>query len=165
MNFSLLFAALALLAAVLALLAHWGWTAWRRAFIGDLRFVRKTFLTPNEVDFYHRLLRAVHGDFVIMAQVSMGALIDTTLKQEHPKYWEVRQLFGARICDFVLCDTKSLQPLLIIELDDKMHDFARDEHRDSFIAQAGMATIRFWSRNKPQPAELRSKILKKLGRA
>ena len=149
---------------ILAVVSHWGWTKWSSRRVGSLHFVKKTFLTGNEVDFYRRLLRAVSGEFTVMAQVSMGALIDTALKPEHPMYWQVRQLYAGRICDFVLCDNKTLAPLLVVELDDKMHDFSRDEKRDAFIAQAGMRTVRFWSRNKPDAPELRESILKALGR-
>lgn len=151
--------------AVLAVLSHYAWGKWRTKHVGELRFVRKPFLTGNEIDFYRRLMRAVDRDFIVMAQVSMGALIDTALKPEHPLYWDVRQLFAGRICDFVLCDNKTLAPLLVVELDDRMHDFDRDEKRDAFLAQAGLRTLRFWSRKKPDSDELREKVLKCLGRA
>jgi len=154
-----------LLVALSAVLSHWVWTKWRARRVGDLRFVRKPFLTGNEIDFYRRLLRAVNQEYTVMAQVSMGAIIDTALKPEHPLYWEVRQLFAGRICDFVLCDNKTLAPLLVVELDDRMHDFSRDEKRDAFLAQVGLSTVRFWSRNKPDVDELRKKVLKCLGRA
>lgn len=149
---------------VLAAVSHWGWMKWRSRRVGELRFERRTFLTGNEIDFYRRLLRAVDREFTVMAQVSMGALIDTALKPEHPLYWEVRKLFAGRICDFVLCDNKTLAPLLVVELDDRMHDFDRDEKRDAFLAQAGLRTVRFWSKNKPDAAQLREKILKCMGR-
>lgn len=152
-----------LLIALSAWLSHTAWTKWRKRHIGELRFVRKPFLTGNEIDFYRRLLRAVNQEYTVMAQVSMGALIDTALKPEHPLYWEVRQHFAGRICDFVLCDNKTLAPLLVVELDDCMHDFDRDEKRDAFLAQAGLRTIRFWSRNKPKAEELRERVLKCLG--
>lgn len=150
--------------AALAWVTQRAWTKWRTRNIGELRFVRKTFLTGNEIDFYRKLLRAVAGDFTVMAQVSMGALIDTALKPEHPLYWQVRQHFAGRICDFVLCDNKTLAPLLVVELDDRMHDFDRDEKRDAFLAQAGLRTVRFWSRNKPSIEDLREKVLKCTGR-
>lgn len=163
-SLSIIIIAAIVVLALLAWAAHAVWERWRVRKVGQLRFVRKTFLTGNEVDFYHRLLRAVSGEFTVMAQVSMGALIDTALKPEHKLYWEVRQLFAARICDYVLCDNKTLAPLLIVELDDRMHDFTRDVKRDQFIAQAGMQTVRFWSRNKPTVPELREAILKALHR-
>lgn len=153
-----------LLVAMLAACCFFIWDAYRKRVIGELRFVKKTFLTPNELDFYRKLTRALGGEYLLMVQVSMGALIDTALKPTHPKYWEVRQLFSGRICDYVVCDPKTLTPLLVVELDDKMHDFSRDARRDAFLAQAGVATLRFWSRNKPAVPELQEKLFKALGR-
>jgi very-short-patch-repair endonuclease len=129
---------------------------------GALRtgFRPKTFLTKNEVEFYKRLQEACGSDFIIMAQVSMGALVDTKLDRAHPQYWKIRAAFSSKILDFVLCHTESLCPLLIIELDDKMHDFDKDCIRDSFSAFAGFKTLRFWSKKKPEPLEIKRQILR-----
>lgn len=125
---------------------------------GTLQFVRKTFMTPNEVEFFHRIRKALGPGYQLMAQVSMAALIDTKLKPTHPVYWKVRQSYSGRICDFVVCDGRTMVPLLVIELDDVMHDFDRDKKRDNFLALAGVQTIRFWSRNKPTVEELQGKL-------
>lgn len=129
-------------------------------FFGELR--PKVLLTPNEVDFYKRLCAAVQGQWVIFAQVSMGALMDTKLPPEDPAYWRARNQFASKICDFVLCHPKTLAPVLIVELDDVTHDFAKDARRDQLTARAGHRTIRFWSRNKPSVEELRLRISREL---
>lgn len=147
----------------LAVASFFIWDKWREYRIGNFEFVKKTFLTPNEVDFYKRLLKACAGDYTVMAQVSMGALIDTALNPNHELYWEVRSHFSGRICDFVLCSPSTLAPMLVIELDDVMHDFKLDERRDTFVSQVGLRTLRFWSKKKPTVSELRAKILKTLG--
>lgn len=126
--------------------------------IGRHGYRPKTLLTANEVDFYHRLTRALGPRWVVLPQVSMGALMDTTLLPAHPDYWRVRQSFAAKICDFVVCDPKSLKPQLIVELDDRMHDFSRDKTRDGLVAKAGYRTVRFWSRAKPDDATLKRKL-------
>lgn len=119
---------------------------------------RKQLLTPNEVDFFKRLQLAAGGRWVVLAQVSMGALIDTTANPRHPKYWAFRQAFSSKICDFVLCDARTMAPVLIVELDDRMHDFDRDRSRDNFVAAGGYRTLRFWSRKKPSAVELRERL-------
>lgn len=126
-------------------------------------FKAKIFLTSNEVEFYHRLQKACENRLVIMAQVSLGALVDTKLDKDHSRYWETRAAFSSKIIDYVLCDPISLKPLILIELDDNMHDFDKDRIRDSFTAFAGFKTLRFWSKNKPQSEALRAEILKALG--
>lgn len=152
----------ALLAAALGVAAFYAWDAWRKRRIGTLDFARRTFLTANETDFYRRLTEACGSDLLVFPQVSMGALIDSRLKPSHPLYWQVRQLFAGKICDFVLCDPRSLVPVLVVELDDKMHDFSRDEKRDRFLSRAGLGTMRFWSRKKPSATQLRRLLSERL---
>jgi len=118
----------------------------------------KRLLTDNEVEFYHRLSRAVAGDWLIFPQVSMGALVDTTLSPENPNYWPARSEFSSKICDFVLCHPKTLTPVLVVELDDVMHDFSKDAKRDELMARAGHRTLRFWSRKKPSIGDLKLEI-------
>lgn len=127
----------------------------QKLFFGRAGYQKKTLLTGNEVDFYHRLRAACGARWVVLPQVSMGALMDTRLLPAHPNYWTARGEFAAKICDFIICDAKTLAPQLVIELDDRMHDFDKDRVRDSLVARAGYRTLRFWSRKKPTTAELR----------
>lgn len=134
--------------------------------VGSLGFERKTLLTGNEIDFLKRLERALAGtSFRVLPQVSMGAVMNTTLTPAHPKYWEVRSSFSSKIIDFVICDERNYRPLLVVELDDRMHDFDRDRSRDALLAKSGLRTVRFWSRKKPQVPELREFLIKHLGTA
>ncbi len=130
--------------------------------LGSHGFKAKQLLTGNEVDFYHRLRRTLGPRWVVFPQVSMGALIDTSLLPAHPSYWEARKSFSSKICDFVVCDARTLKPVLVIELDDVMHDFDRDRGRDAFVAGAGYRTVRFWSRKKPSDSDLRDVLAKEL---
>lgn len=125
---------------------------------GEFGYVPKKMLTGNEVDFFHRLSKALDPRWVVFPQVSMGALIDTKYLPAHPRYWEARETFHAKICDFIICDARTLAPQLVVELDDRMHDFDKDKVRDTMMAKAGYRTIRFWSRKKPTVAELKVKL-------
>lgn len=122
----------------------------------------KKLLTDNEVDFYHRLCRAVAGEWLVFPQVSMGALVDTTLAPANPNYWPARAQFSSKICDFVLCHPRTLAPVLVVELDDVMHDFSKDAKRDELMARAGHRTVRFWSRKKPSIGELKLELARAL---
>lgn len=132
--------------------------AWKRRVYGGDGVVKKTFMTPNEVDFYRRLRAAVEPRWVVFPQVSMGALMNTGLKPAAANYLQARSRFSSKICDFVVCDPKTLAPQLVVELDDVMHDFKKDKLRDAMTAVAGYRTARFWSRNKPSVAELKHEI-------
>lgn len=148
-----------LLAAVIVGAGSYFVHAWfQRRYLGRYGYVPKTFMTGNEVDFYRRLQAAAGGRWVVFPQVAMGALMNTKLKSTHPRYWDERQLFAQKVCDFVLCHPKTLAPQLVIELDDVMHDFDRDRKRDCMAARAGYRTLRFWSRNKPSVEELKQHL-------
>jgi len=158
---------LIVMGAVVVGLAGGSWLLWRwttaaqrtkAEVFGTSGLKSKPLLTKNEVDFYRRLCRATQDRWVVLPQVSMGALMDTCLTPAHPRYWQERMRFAAKICDFVICRPSDMKPLLVVELDDVLHDFAKDEERDRLTAKAGYRTIRFWSRNKPTDAELRQEI-------
>lgn len=149
-------------AVLLTLGGYWLGERLKRRHLGTAGLIQKRLLTPNEVDFYHRLRRALGPRWTVMAQVSMGALVDTSLKRAHPRYWDARNAFAAKIVDFVVVDAQTLAPQLVVELDDVMHDFDKDARRDSLTTRAGYRTVRFWSRNKPTDDELRDILAKKL---
>lgn len=154
--------ALAVFVFFTGLVVHRVGSTLKNRWLGKQGLKPKQLLTGNEVHFYHLLQKAVGPQWVVFPQVSMGALMDTTLQPAHPRFWDARSEFAAKICDFVVCDAKSLKPHLVVELDDRMHDFGKDAGRDKLMARAGYRTVRFWSRNKPSLEELRSKMIARL---
>jgi hypothetical protein len=152
---------------VAVLLVRWAVRRKVRAMlrIGTHGFDRKALLTGNEIEFLGRLEKALDPHFRVLTQVSMGAVMTTSLSPEHPDYWAVRESYASKIIDFVICDVKTFRPLLVVELDDRMHDFAKDRARDALLSRCGLRTVRFWSRNKPGLADIRAALLKNLGHA
>ncbi|MNR71630.1 hypothetical protein D3C71_22610 [compost metagenome] len=157
------FLVVAVLVCVVAAVLFYRHLLKRAARLGVHGFTRRKLLTGNEIEFLGRLERAIGAEFRILPQVSMGAVMATTLDPKHPDYWPVRETFAQKIIDFTICDRKTFQPLLVVELDDRMHDFSRDRTRDALLSRCGLRTVRFWSRNKPSVAVLRSTLLKHLG--
>ncbi|WP_187627766.1 DUF2726 domain-containing protein [Paraburkholderia sp. UCT31] len=114
------------------------------------KLVSKPLLTPNEVEFHGRLKRAAEPlGLEVMTQVSMGAILDVALPEDHPIYWDIRNKFARKIIDFVICTPDGMQVLGIVELDDSTHDREKDAARDAMLEQAGFTTIRWNSRSKP----------------
>lgn len=109
----------------------------------------KQLLTPNEIEFYGRITRALPDDAVFV-QVAMSALLKTTISEQAPEFWAARSKFSQKYIDYVVCDRKSLTVIAIIELDDKTHDHVKDAERDKMLAQAGYAVLRWKSVNKPR---------------
>ena len=77
----------------------------------------------------------------IYPQVAMGVLIKAKSGLPAKKRASVRNRFAQKIVDFVAEDRQSGE-LLLIEVDDKMHDAAKDKRRDAITAAAGYRTIR-----------------------
>lgn len=116
---------------------------------------QKSLLTPNELEFYNRLTRALPSH-VVLAQVSMGALIDVTCALPDQSY-EIREAFARKIVDYVICDA-GLKVVALVELDDRTHDPLRDEARDQLTRAAGYRTLRWDSRQKPDVESIRTAV-------
>ena len=119
------------------------------------KFLRKRLLTANEKDFYSKL-RAAVPEFPVLAQVSMGALMEG--RHASGKHLQARAKFAQKIVDFVVLDSQ-YEVIVLIELDDRTHSVDRDSRRDAMTREAGYATLRIESQNKPTPAVLRKLIL------
>lgn len=125
-------------------------------------FKPKPLLTPNELHFFHRLQHAFSPHFVLLTQVGLGALVDSTLPEGHHHRLEHRGKFVGKLIDFVLCDARTMRVLCVIELDDITHDELKDKHRDHFLAQVGIPTLRYESQHKPSVEQLKSDLAKHL---
>lgn len=126
-------------------------------------YVRKKFLTDNEKHFYKVLREACGNTLVICPQVSMGALLDVNKnKYDEQTYWRLKQKFAMKIIDYVICDAQSLNPVLIVELDDKTHKLSKDVKRDAYTSNIGIKTIRFLSTHKPSAAQVKEYFQKEL---
>ena len=118
----------------------------------------RNLLTGNEKEFYGRLKRALSSNYEVMPQVAMAALMETTLPEGHPHYWESRKLFSQKIVDFLVCTKGTLDIVAVIELDDITHDAAKDARRDELMLMAGIRTVRWHSRRKPTVEQIRQAI-------
>ena len=117
----------------------------------------RPLLTDNELEFCHRLEDALPG-FRVLVQVSMGAIMEPDLDDEEAsepgRYLSVRGRFAQKVLDFVIVDDE-YRIVALVELDDSTHDADRDAERDRITGMAGYLTIRYDSRNKPEPEEIR----------
>jgi len=120
------------------------------------RYEGKPLLTRNELDFY-RTLRQAFADYdvEIFPQVAMNAFIKPARGESGKRYSAARGTFAQKHVDFLVCDADTLEILVIIELDDRMHSASRDAARDAITRAAGYTTLRFHSRRKPDAAEIR----------
>jgi hypothetical protein len=117
------------------------------------RIQRKSLLTPNEIEFLHRLERALPA-YRVFPQVSFAALLTDDGRLSTKARWSVRARFDRKIADFVVCEGGSLRVVALIELDDRTHVASADRQRDAITKAAGYQTFRFQSRQKPSLSEI-----------
>lgn len=125
------------------------------------RYVHTAMMTPNEIEFFHRLCKAF-ASYHVFPQVAMSALIQPAQGGDKGRaaFWKISQ----KRVDYVIC-TKSMRTAAIVELDDRTHDAEKDAMRDAMPRSAGIVTFRFESRNKPSVAQLRAAMQATLDQA
>lgn len=122
-------------------------------------FQPKPILTPNEIEFYNRMVSALPG-YVVLSQVAMSAFIEP--RTDDPKeYMRRRMKFAQKFVDFIVCEPGDLRIICIVELDDITHDEAKDALRDEMLGSAGYTVVRWHSRKKPDRAAI-AKAIRKL---
>ncbi|MGE0801446.1 MAG: DUF2726 domain-containing protein [Lautropia sp.] len=142
--------------AALVLLAGCCWLLFGRRRTPGFRVVRRPLLTENELEFLQRL-EAAFPDYRVMAQVSMGALMAPDVPGGSPDFLSIRARFAQKVVDFVLLDG-AFEVVALVELDDRTHRTERDAARDAMTAAAGYVTLRYQSRDKPEPIALRAEL-------
>lgn len=152
MKTELLFACVAVLVFVFAISLAAG---------GKDTFSPKRLMTSNEEEFYARLTRAL-PDFYVFPQVALRAFVQPGAATSNKKaYFRQNGRIGSKYCDFLVCRL-NFDIVAIIELDDRTHSAAKDAARDAMTGSAGFKTLRYNSRKKPQPSEIRADVDKLL---
>ena len=80
--------------------------------------VRDDFLSPAEISFYHVLKGMTGEKLTICPQVSLAALLFVSGGDNYRG--DTNRISQKRV-DFLLCDPKTMKPVLAIELDDASH--------------------------------------------
>ena len=92
---------------------------------------KANFVTPTERAFYHALRSAVGPDVTVLVQVRLLDLLYLPGRTRGRRAWLSRA--AQKHIDFVLCHRSTLQPFLLIELDDPSHDRPDRVDRDVFV--------------------------------
>lgn len=109
-------------------------------------------MTGNEIEFFNRLQRAL-PDMHIFPQVAMSALIAPDLPRKSKHYLAAFGRIAQKRIDYVVCK-KDMAIVCLVELDDRSHDAKKDQLRDAYTNSAGLQTIRWTSKSKPQELEI-----------
>lgn len=95
-------------------------------------FLRDDFLSPAEQCFYLVLKQVVSDRAIICAKVALGDLFFVK-SNDRSKFRTLTNKIDRKHVDFLLCDPKTVRPLVGIELDDKSHQRGDRKIRDEFV--------------------------------
>jgi hypothetical protein len=124
--------------------------------------LNKTLFTPAERSFLGVLDLAVADQYRIFGKVRVADIL-LPRKGLSKSHWQIAfNKVSAKHFDFVLCNKQTLEVIAVIELDDKSHQKAKLQHRDSLIASAcataGLPLVRFVAKSSYQVTEIQQQI-------
>jgi hypothetical protein len=110
---------------------------------------RDRLLTYQERRFYFNvLIREFSSEYAIFLKVRLGDLVSLVNEPDGRK--AANNQVNCKHIDFVLCDKKSLEPIIAIELDDSSHHYPghaeRDRIKNEVCAGAGLPLYRLTAR-------------------
>lgn len=120
------------------------------------RFRPHSLMTANEREFYGRLVAALPG-CQIWPQVPILALLRPDAKEGSRAFWRGFRMISNTRVDWVVAE--NLEVLAIIELDDRTHDARKDAKRDQILAACGYTVVRFDTKPRPSPEQIRRAVL------
>lgn len=121
--------------------------------------VRDDFLTITERSFYHTLVHAIQGRFVIFAKIRLADIFFVAQPDKNFTYFNQ---ISRRHIDFLLCQPKTIKPIVAIELDDASHQQAERRERDEFVDRVFEAADLPLVRIPAQHAYIASEIIARL---
>lgn len=107
--------------------------------------VRDDFLSRAEQSFYLVLKEAVGDRALISPKVSLGDLFFAKVS-DPSRHRALANRIDRKHVDFLLCDPRTVKPMVGIELDDRSHQRADRQTRDAFVERvfeaAGLPLVR-----------------------
>jgi very-short-patch-repair endonuclease len=125
--------------------------------------IPRRLMPPSEKEFFKKLYAAGEPwELIVAPQVAMSAIgaipkkYNDNLKYRHKN----RAGFAQKRLDFVLLDSDSLEPVLVVELEDQIHDNREDEdaQRNEILAETGYPLLRIAVRERLTTEQLTERI-------
>lgn len=135
--------------------------------VGYPYHLRDYFLSPAELNFYLVLRGIVDGRAALCTKVGLADIFYVRKENDASRWRIYTNKIDRKHVDFLLCDLKTMQPLVGIELDDSSHRRpdreARDEFVDSVFAAAELPLIHIPVRRVYLPAEIEAQLAPYIG--
>ena len=120
---------------------------------------RDNFLPAAELSFFHVLKQVTGSHFHVCAKVRISDLLYVVQRRSNMGH---ANRIDRKHVDFVLCDPKTMQPALIIELDDSSHQRKDRQERDQLVdaafAAAELTILHVPCQRNYAPEELKQQI-------
>jgi hypothetical protein len=129
---------------------------------GSVRYCRGGFLSQNEKEFLGKLDRIIGARYRVFVQVRLADLVGVEAAGNRRARWKaLSQVFGKSV-DFVICSRTTLDPVMVIEVDDRSHEVADRRRRDGLVdrvcAEAGLPLVHVKARFSYSEGELVKKL-------
>jgi hypothetical protein len=125
----------------------------------------RSLLSKSEHILHQALLRAINDEHVIHPKVRMGDFVYLANEPQDRKF-HVNQVLCKHV-DFLFCDKRTLEPLLVVELDDSSHkqyvQSERDEFKNKTFTAVGLPYLRIAIQQEYDLKSLQSQIEEKIG--
>lgn len=125
----------------------------------------RSLLSKPEHILHQALLRIVNNEFVIHPKVRMADFVYLANEPQDRKF-HVNQILCKHV-DFLFCDNQTLEPLLVVELDDSSHkqyvQSERDEFKNKTFTAVGLPYLRIAVQQEYDLKSLQSQIEEKIG--
>lgn len=96
-------------------------------------YVAKSYFFSNaEASFYHFLKQMLNDSAIIFPHVVLRDLVSVS-GIEKSSFYKYHNQIDRKQVDFLLVDSKTLKPILVIELDDSSHQRPDRIQRDEFV--------------------------------
>lgn len=95
-------------------------------------YLIEEFISPAELNFFFNLKAVVGGSAQVFSKVKLSDLFYAKTG-DHGRNRSYTNRIDRKHVDFLLCDAKTLKPILGIELDDKSHQRVDRQERDDFV--------------------------------
>ncbi len=121
---------------------------------------RGRFLSANEKIFLRTLDAALGRDYRAFAQVRLAEIANPAESANVQLRRRALNAVMAKSVDFVICDVLTLDPVAVIEVDDRSHLLPERRDRDAFVnavfAEIGLPLLRKKAQRSYSVAELRA---------
>ena len=115
----------------------------------------KKLMTECETKFYQKLIKIFSDEYVVQAQIPLNAVVN---KDNRKKYANELN----RMIDFALFDMKTMEPVVLIELNDKSHLENNRKYRDIRVKEicesAGIPLVAFWTKYPNEESYIQKRI-------